>query len=705
MGKGKRKKGKRKKQGKQKQEAGQGEAQQSEGAELAGEQGEAQQPEDDPLAGEQGEAQQEVGTAQTTQPAPSPSASGLAALSRGLVVYNSIASQPVNRVARGLLFLVCGLLAVFLFLGRFLPALGTDTLIYHLATPATWLHEGFLSTLDFPFHDNGVEQSPMLTQMLFWLLMRVTGDDGLVNLVQPASFCALLWLYFRSARLLGASQTLSLLLTAGVVFFEPFLENLTQTPANNDLVMLTGCALTCYGLLITRRERAMGLLLGAAGAALMMLTKAQGLIVTVIALPAFGPALWQELRGPDGRWRWKVPAAVLGIGCLGAAFFWKNLVQYGNPLWPGTLKLGGVTLFDGLFDYSVLVDHGWAWSAIRPLVWDGKGDDVSFVALPHSAVLWGGWLGSLALTFLRPGTRKRAWTRAACCIYLPLAVVLLVLATVPFYTEPRYMFPAFYALWLAVANALALLIRLSRRELSTLLPAVCVALFLAGYPLLLGLAFSEEPGARLQFWGLAAVCGLPAAALTAQRRRRYGKLVLAGVAGLCALLAFLGPTWYPSYREQRTELRADRYTTFYPKHGWAWVGIDELSAEQPLTVAYAGTPMIFPLFGPRLQNRVVYVPVSAEDKPQPVDFSDKPADLPPYLWAHQGVAVARRRVVDDAFWLEGLREREVDVLYLAADPFRGGIEAELGMIARNPTRFELLHAEGETHVFRVLPPR
>lgn len=684
MGKGK--KGKRKKQGKQKQEREQAEAQQSDGAQPAGEQGAAQQPEDDPS--------QDAGTASAAQPATSPPASRL-----DLVVCNSLASQPVNRVARGVLFLVCGILALAVFEGRFLPALGTDTLIYHLPTPATWLHEGFLSTLDFPFHDNGVEQSPMLTQMLFWVLMSITGDDGLVALVQPVFFCALGWLYFRSARLLGANQTLALVLTSGMLLFKPFVQNLMLTPANNDLVMLTGCALTLYGLLLTRRERAKGLLLGAAGAALMMLTKAQGLIVTVIALPAFGPALWQELRGPEGRWRWKVPAAVLGIGCAGAAFFWKNLVQYGNPVWPGTLKLGGVTLFDGLFDYSVLVDHGWAWSAIGPLVWDGM-DEVSFVSLPASAILWGGWLGSAALTFHRRGVRARAWTRAACCLYFPLAVVVLVLATVPFYTEPRYMFPTFYALWLSVANALAQLIRLRRQGLSALLPAVCLLLVcVAVLPFVVHFASSPV------FWVVLVALGVAAWSLTPQLRRRYGKLALAGVGGMCALLALLGPTWYPSYRAQRTELRADRYTTFYPKHGWAWVGIDELSAEQPLTVAYAGTPMIFPLFGPRLRNRVVYVPVSAEDKPQPVDFSDKPADLPPYLWAHQGVAVARRQVVDDAFWLEGLREREVDLLYLAADPFRGGIEAELGMIARNPQRFELLHAEGDTHVYRVLRPR
>ncbi|MCA8920492.1 MAG: hypothetical protein KDD82_01715 [Planctomycetes bacterium] len=608
---------------------------------------------------------------------------------RSLAEFNDRCGVPVQRAARAALWTALAIFAWLVFEGRFLPSLGTDTLIYHLPSPATWLHEGFLAPLDFPFHDNGVEQSPMLSQSVFYLLMKLTGDAGLVWLVQPAFFVALVALYYRTARLLGASQALSFVLSAGVALFPPYLSNAGL--ANNDLILTTGCALTLYGLLLTRPRRARGLVVGASGVALMLLTKANGLLVTAVVFPAFAPALWAELRGADGRWRWRTPALACGIGVLGAAFFWKNLFVYGNPVWPGTVKVAGVTVFDGLLDYSLL--DGWSGADLRRLLL--RGDGVHELPGRLGAVLW---LGSVASAVLLVARRQRrgAWSRAACCVWVPGALALLLVAAVP--PEPRYVFPVWYALWLSLANASAQGVRLRRRELSAIGPALCLVLLLGAHPTVSRLAPTFD------FWVVTAVFAVPSALLTPLLWARYRRLAAAGGLALVGLLALLGPTWYGTFREQREALRAEAYTQYYPDHGAAWVALDQLSAERPLCVAYAGTPLVFPLFGPRLRNRVVYAPLSADDHPQPVDLADRPDDVPQWLWPHLQVAVVRRRRVDDAYWLAKLAELEVDVLFLADDPFRGGIAQELGAIGRNPGRFELLGAAGGTSVYRVLPP-
>ena len=110
---------------------------------------------------------------------------------------------PGTTLPRAALLLALIIPGYLLWSMRHLPALGTDSLIYHLTIPATWLQEGFLSPVDLPFHDSAAEHSPLLSQVLNYLLMALTGDDGLAWLVQPAALLLTAWLFFTSARLMA----------------------------------------------------------------------------------------------------------------------------------------------------------------------------------------------------------------------------------------------------------------------------------------------------------------------------------------------------------------------------------------------------------------------------------------------------------------------------------------------------------------------
>jgi len=85
-------------------------------------------------------------------------------------------SSRAEWLAPALRFL--GLIVLFVAVANFLfnlwniraiPSLSTDGLIYHLTIPAFWRQEGFLHTVDLPFHDGAAEHSPLFSETLIYL--------------------------------------------------------------------------------------------------------------------------------------------------------------------------------------------------------------------------------------------------------------------------------------------------------------------------------------------------------------------------------------------------------------------------------------------------------------------------------------------------------------------------------------------------------
>ena len=558
---------------------------------------------------------------------------------------------------------------------RHLPPLGTDGLIYHLPLAVWWLQEGWLAPVDLPFHGGGSEHQPALAQTVSLLLLRLAGDDRLCWLVQPACLLALAAVYLRSARLLGAGRPLARGLAALLLLFTPHLMNV-QLP-NNDLSFLLGAALALHGLLLLRRRPGRGALITGLGLGLALAVKSTGTLVLVPLLPLLAAGLlaaWR--RAPPGPRR---AALLRGAGAgaalllLGSGFLVRNLLVHGNPLWPGRLRLLGLTLFEGPYDLSVLVDHHWAPGVIGGLLWDGY--EQHSLGLPWSPLLWAGW-GLSCLALARASARRRAPLRSAVVLGFAPLHFLLVFSQVPFWSEPRYHLPTYYGLWLGLALGLAELARRERARLAPWLPLLP--------PLFLGLlCLLAGEAAPLPLLGAAAAAVSAGHPLLRQARRRARPL-LAGAAllGLVAL-ALSGPSW----SAERAARRGDLYARYYGVEGAAWARLDEERA--PTTIAYAGTPHVYPLFGPRLQHRVVYLRLSAEDRVAPLSLANRPADVIPGYWMHESIARARRARVDDAYWLAELDRLRPRWLLLVEVPHRGGVAQERGLIARHPARFRL----------------
>ncbi len=592
------------------------------------------------------------------------------------------------RVSRGALLVALVALAQSLWRACLLPALGTDGLIYHLTIPAMWIQRGLLSQVDLPFHDSAAEHSPMLTQLISYLLMRLTGDDGLCRLVQPIFLVATFRLFFLSARLLGLRRETALLWTSVLVLFPPFFTGALMP--NNDLALTCGCALFLYGLLRTYPAKGAPVALAAGGIALMLATKVVGVVYAAAAVVVLLPAAWSRFRQAGQASRGKLLAEAAGavaIVLAGSCFYLRNWFVYGNPLYPAEIAVGGVRLFAGLYGPSVLIDHGWSLSALGKVLFHESGPGVAFAfRLPFSGLLWGGFLASATLLLVRFRSRA-SWPVLGATLVFPLLSIALYFAVTPFWRQHRLLFPAYYALWLAAASGLALVGALGRR-----LPAVVLNCLLVGslFVQLYMMGFWDH-GAS---WALAIAAGL---AGCIRWPRQAFRRVLAPVAGLALVLAAAtGWWWYPAYRARRQPVRQRVYARYYGPQGEAWNVVERLSrAGRPLTVAYAGTPLTFPLFGSRLENRVVYVPVSGDDRPTPVSLRRGDS-------IYLRLARQRRASTDEKFWLDGLRRRRVDLICLVNDPTRGGAEPELGMIIRHPDMFEPVFSQEGVHLFRVL---
>jgi len=602
---------------------------------------------------------------------------------------------PGTTLPRAALLLALIIPGYLLWSMRHLPALGTDSLIYHLTIPATWLQEGFLSPVDLPFHDSAAEHSPLLSQVLNYLLMALTGDDGLAWLVQPAALLLTAWLFFTSARLMGLSRAAAMPLAGLLLFFLPFLHSMQVV--NNEMILTAGFALFACGLLLVRARPGRGTIFAAAGIALMLATKVVGVIYAAVALPLLAVTLWTRWRRtPAGRRRrlaW-LGAAALALLLAGSFFYLRNWIAHGSPLHPAHIRIGGWTLFDGLYDASSLVSHGWSPKALwGMLVHDGaRFAPKWFYGIP----LWLGFAVCLATSLLR-GRRRLGWARAAVGVAFPAAAVLLFFAFVPFWNQHRLLFPVYYALWLGLAGALGRAARLrpplSGRVVKWALTVL--ALGLTGF--LLWATGALGPAA---VWAVLLLVPVAAWAGERARRRRarrpHLRLLIPAAAVLLAAVSV--PFWYGGYRLRRERVRGRLYANLdIYREGLAWNMIGKLGRrEGGLTVAYSGTPLVFPLFGPRLENRATYVPVSAADRPRPVEPE-------PGKGLERLLAEARRARPDAEFWLAELDRRKVGLLFLVDRPQTGGTAFELEVVRQNPDRFERLHSERAIHLFRVKP--
>lgn len=564
---------------------------------------------------------------------------------------------------RAALGAVLGLLVAILWMVSGSAPLGTDGLIYHLTIPAKWLQAGWLSPVELPFHDGAAEHAPVLVETAWWALMKRTGDDRLAWIVHPLFFAAtlrLIWLSARALRLGIAGATLA---TAFAGLFTPFV--IAAIVPNNDMALACGAAWALLGLVRSDRDPRAGLVAALGGCALMAASKTVGVVFAAALLPLLVPAARRARR--EGRFRWGELAIAAACATFAIVSYGRNMARHGNPLWPAEL-LG----MPGLYRGSALVDHEWSPATLFGLLFSP--DSEFALSLPFGLAFAAGWIACAVRAF-----RQRRWGRTAATVVFPALASLLFFALVPHWRELRLFFPVYVAALLAAASALAWGLRAvpaARRPAARAAAAAVVPIALIATGLL------GEP----RVW-IAIVAGAFALALPRPRLPRPAAIALPTAA--LALLWLAAPLW-PAADAGKREIA---WQNNYGPQAEAWFAV--VRETRPGDgIAYAGSAAVFPLFGPDLSRRPVYVPVSPDDRPRAVDL--RPGDhLPTRL------AATRRASFDEAYWLDGLRKSGARVLLVVRDPAIPVALPELDAARRRKDLFEPVAAFDGAWVFRV----
>jgi len=570
---------------------------------------------------------------------------------------------------------------------RVMPSLSADSLIYHLTIPAYWTQHGFLRTVDLPFHDGAAEHSPLLTETFIYGLMKLTGSDDLAFLVQPAFFLLIVASFHQSLRLMGLHIVTARFLTAFALLFSPFFHS--SLIVNSEIVMTCGVAAFCYGMLLAGTRRETGCYLAAAGIALTLASKTVGVIygslgVVILAVWLVAEARRTDTSSPPFRWR-RIGAICAAILLCGLAFHLRNLWQHGNPLYPAELKIAGLQILPGRYNTSVFINHGWSPVAFSKMLLH---DTESFaINLQFGIVLWLAMLVPPAM-FVRRRLRALDLLPTVLFVLYPLASVLAYFAVAPFWSEHRLLFPVYYLLWGGLGWSLHLLTREATQP-SRELAAALVGLAFAVYALLF-LLLSQVP---LWLLGGAAAVGIILANYP-RLLALLGRQPWAVPSVAVVLLAISSPWWYPNIARERGQTRAPAYARIYGPQGEAWNRLAELTARKPATIAYSGNALVFPLFGPRLANRVVYLPIHAHDKPGPVQLSGNES-------IYMQLARQRRGEQDEQYWLQQLREYNVNYVFLVNDPKCDGVETERSFAANNPQLLELVFEQETVWIYAV----
>ena len=535
-------------------------------------------------------------------------------------------------------------------------ALHFDDTYYHLPTAVTWLRHGDLRMLKWPTGDWRISYYPFGGELLAWfLLLPFPSCDVFARWSQLPWALGCLVATAGLGESLGVAKRPLTAALVGVVAVQRFFPELALT-AGNDLVgtFFFLCALLAALRLGRERTLVHAVLLGLS-IGLLVGTKFVGLIVSLALLPIVSWSLFggagaaREAAAreaapatappPPLRSRASLAACTVAVATAAGGYsYLRNVWAAGNPLYPQPISLFGVSLFDGAASASLFVrGQGEEALAAWRLLWN-RGD------------LWGP-LGSwpfVTAALLAPALAL--WRRPAGRAWPELAVFAIptvVFAEFAFlmqdHSDLRYFASAIF-----VAGACA---------------AWCLDRLPARW----------EPIAS---YGLAAL-GLAALFL----RQTHPLLVLAGATLLWAAHRFssrLNPRWRAVGGGAAGALllacalvvagpSVARYSAarFTPADQPTLAAMEHATAGQPTVVAYLGDGMMYPYFGPSLQNRLETVPTRGRLEDRFYDWAGVPSH--PFggddgaSWCRNALALGVRYVVLERVhgyrrirgWMEG----------------------------------------------------
>jgi hypothetical protein len=521
-----------------------------------------------------------------------------------------------------------------------------DTLSYHLHVPARWLADGRLTIVPAVFGDPSSAYAPSNLELWFAFLMAPLRSDYLASVGQ-LPFAALGALAIAAAAREGGARREAALGGALVFLMVPEVWQQART-AMTDLGM-AALLLACLPFVfrLRRQARAADLLAAAAALGLAIGTKYAAAPLALPFLAAIAVASRQaRFRAPV------VAGALLVLLATGGFWYVRNLIVTGNPWYPVT-TLG----LPGLYDRRLMR----AWDYHLPVGELGP---------------LGEMLGAAGIGFGAAAVAAFARVRPAVEAALALAVVALFWFAVP-YQESRFLMAGFGLAALAIGRAAA-------RP-----PA---ALGWGGLGLALIGELLELPSPD-RLWpipiGLLAAAGAHLWRRVPPRARRPAGWTVAAAAA--ALVVAGTGRGLAAHRRGADPYRLGGDLD----EAWAWFNANVHGAR----VAYTGTNLAFPLWGPDLSNQVSYVNVAGAAGDRLHDFGRR---LPPDWRAPSAEPAPYRDRASFDVWLRNLRAARADVLFAAAAD--GQFPVEAAWADAHTDLFHLRFASPGARAYQIVAP-
>lgn len=547
-----------------------------------------------------------------------------------------------------------------------------DVLSYHLHLPASWWAAGRVAIVPTPFGDQAPAYAPANAELTYLLALASTGNLRLAHAGQAAYAGLAALAIVATARQLGLSRRLA----CGAALTFLMIPEVWQqaTGAMADLA-LASFALGCWPFILRLRRGRAPADVTALGAALGLTvgTKYVGAVVALPLLAATGFLLARR-GGPRG-WSRSAAGGVVAILLLACGGFWyvRNAALTGDPTFPVTLQLGGLTLGRGLYGGAEMR----RWLYHLPV------HDLQPLLEMFIETGWG-FLACLAGGFAVAAKRRRTGPLSPFAAFGVL--VAMVWLVVP-YQQSRFLFTAWGVAALAVAAAAQTFQRQVWRDLA-LAPAV------------VGTALQYPTPARLGvagLWSLAAVLGAREGNVTDDvPAMGWGTAVVPAGPLLAGLLALGLVAWtrLPGHSDPQPAHVGDGHDA-----GWDYA-TTHLRGRH---VAYTGSNLPLPLWGWHLQNRVRYVNVAGK-------LTDLLHDFPTAAGAGTAEPAPERALPDRAAWLVNLTAAGTDALFVArlypevapSMPHDlDGFPSERAWADAIPARFRLAFATPDVRIYDV----
>ena len=545
-----------------------------------------------------------------------------------------------------------------------------DSLSYHLFFPARWLQDHALSIIPTPFSDPAQAYAPANGELFFLWLMVPFHGDLLARIGQlPFALLAATTLYLL-ARRLGATREAAVYPPAFLLLSRPILEQ--AIGANVDLICAALFTTSLYlGIVAVDRNQRRDWIFWGVSLGLYWGTKYVALAYTPIFL----------LLAVAKRPRWRALWALPGILAFAAPWYARNWLVAGSPIYPASLGFAGVTLARGAFDRQAMLNTVFHTNDIRlfPVIAaHALGPTLFLLWLPIAIV------GGIAMW-------RRGWWPAGFVALVPLLMVPLYWFGFPVNVDSRFLMPA-------VLPALLPFAFVFRRQQSwnTVLHAGLIAgmvwivvgrqvdiparvpWFMQGWLSLSGLV--QAP--FVSFFVALAVA-IAAVWRYGPSRSRWAMPFAACLIGVPATVMAVGSErWCLPERCEYLDTTSP-YIRLNLIYGWRWLDAHVAGS----TIAYTGINLPYPLTGPQLTNRVVYVNIDGRPRWRLHDYdrayrAGRFSPAPPLLAVSSGelMPIARRPGPrDDALrpryermqgirgaWTDNLRQLDVGFLFVAA---------------------------------------